>query len=144
MHSGQYLIKLEEEDEDPDDPEEGCTFLIGLIQKHCQKQKKMGEDMHTIGFVICEKIYREIDVDQFGTMNSYEMRRSLKTAVFKLNFQFHQVIVARFADEDLVIDDSVHCLIWLKPLFKTFRKLDTEKSGTIELNLVNWLCFTVI
>ncbi|XP_067150580.1 calpain-2 catalytic subunit-like [Apteryx mantelli] len=50
----QYLIKLEEEDEDPDDPEKGCTFLIGLIQKHRRKQRKMGEDMHTIGFAIYE------------------------------------------------------------------------------------------
>ena len=50
----QYLIKLEQEDEDPDDPEKGCTFLVGLIQKHRRKQRKMGEDMHTIGFAIYE------------------------------------------------------------------------------------------
>lgn len=50
----QYLIKLEEEDEDPGDPERGCTFLVGLIQKHRRKQRKMGEDMHTIGFAIYE------------------------------------------------------------------------------------------
>ncbi|XP_015478833.1 calpain-2 catalytic subunit [Parus major] len=315
----QYLIKLEEEDEDPDDPEGGCTFLVGLIQKHRRKQRKMGEDMHTIGFAIYEvppefsgqtnihlsknffltnkareksntfinlrevlnrfklpageyiivpstfepnkngdfclrvfseknanstviddeiegnfdeteiseddiepsfkklfgqlagndaeisafelrsilnkilakrqdiksdgfsietckimvdlldndgsgklglkefhtlwtkiqkyqKIYREIDVDRSGTMNSYEMRRALETAGFKLNCQLHQVIVARFADENLIIDfdNFVRCLIRLETLFKMFRKLDTEKSGTIELNLVNWLCFTVI
>ncbi|OXB75282.1 UNVERIFIED_CONTAM: hypothetical protein H355_000834 [Colinus virginianus] len=335
----QYLIKLEEEDEDPDDPEGGCTFLIGLIQKHRRKQRKMGEDMHTIGFAIYEaskfsgrtnihlsknffltnkareksntfinlrevlnrfklpageyivvpstfepnlngdfclrvfseknanstviddeidanfeeteiseddieanfkklfgqlagsdaeisafelrnilnkvlakrqdiksdgfsietckimvdlldpstekenpfpafqryyldsnkndgsgklglkefhtlwrkiqkyqKIYREIDVDQSGTMNSYEMRRALEAAGFKLNSQLHQIIVARFADENLIIDfdNFVRCLIRLETLFKMFRKLDTEKTGTIELNLINWLCFTVI
>lgn len=315
----QYLIKLEEEDEDPDDPEGGCTFLIGLIQKHRRKQRKMGEDMHTIGFAIYEvppefsgqtnihlsknffltnkareksntfinlrevlnrfklpageyivvpstfepnlngdfclrvfseknanskviddeieanfeeteiseddiepsfkklfgqlagndaeisafelrnilnkilakrqdiksdgfsietckimvdlldndgsgklglkefhtlwtkiqkyqKIYREIDVDRSGTMNSYEMRRALEAAGFKLNCQLHQIIVARFADEDLIIDfdNFVRCLIRLETLFKMFRKLDTEKTGTIELNLINWLLFTVI
>uniref|UniRef100_A0A8C3L4Q8 Calpain-2 catalytic subunit n=1 Tax=Chrysolophus pictus TaxID=9089 RepID=A0A8C3L4Q8_CHRPC len=311
----QYLIKLEEEDEDPDDPEGGCTFLIGLIQKHRRKQRKMGEDMHTIGFAIYEfsgqtnihlsknffltnkareksntfinlrevpnrlklpageyivvpstfepnlngdfclrvfseknansaiiddeieanfeeteiseddiepnfkklfgqlagndaeisafelrsilnkilakrqdiksdgfsietckimvdlldndgsgklglkefhtlwtkiqkyqKIYREIDVDRSGTMNSYEMRRALEAAGFKLNSQLHQIIVARFADEDLIIDfdNFVRCLIRLETLFKMFRKLDTEKTGTIELNLINWLFFTVI
>ncbi|OPJ72229.1 calpain-2 catalytic subunit isoform C [Patagioenas fasciata monilis] len=311
----QYLLKLEEEDEDPDDPERGCTFIIGLIQKHRRKQRKMGEDMHTIGFAIYEvppetnihlsknffltnkarersntfinlrevlnrfklpageyiivpstfepnkngdfclrvfseknanstviddeieadfeetdiseddiepnfkklfaqlagsdaeisafelrnilnkvmakrqdiksdgfsietckimvdlldndgsgklglkefhtlwtkiqkyqKVYREIDVDRSGTMNSYEMRRALEAAGFKLNCKLHQVIVARFADEDLIIDfdNFVRCLIRLETLFKMFRKLDTEKTGTIELNLVNWLCFTVI
>uniref|UniRef100_A0A8C8AYL8 Calpain-2 catalytic subunit n=1 Tax=Otus sunia TaxID=257818 RepID=A0A8C8AYL8_9STRI len=264
----QYLIKLEEEDEDPDDPEGGCTFLIGLIQKHRRKQRKMGEDMHTIGFAIYEfsgqtnihlsknffltnkareksntfinlrevlnrfklpageyiivpstfepnkngdfclrvfseknadstyvltvknlffsfpqdaeisafelrnilnkimakrqdiksdgfsietckimvdlldndgsgklglkefhtlwtkiqkyqKIYREIDVDRSGTMNSYEMRRALETAGFKLNCRLHQIIVARFADEDLIIDfdNFVRCLIRLETLF---------------------------
>ena len=50
----QYLIKLEEEDEDQEDGESGCTFLVGLIQKHRRRQRKMGEDMHTIGFGIYE------------------------------------------------------------------------------------------
>lgn len=50
----QYVIKLEEEDEDQDDGESGCTFLVGLIQKHRRRQRKMGEDMHTIGFGIYE------------------------------------------------------------------------------------------
>lgn len=65
---------------------------------------------------------------------------------FKLNCQLHQIIVARFADEDLIIDfdNFVRCLIRLETLFKMFRKLDTEKTGTIELNLINWLFFTVI
>uniref|UniRef100_A0A8B9F4U7 Calpain-2 catalytic subunit n=2 Tax=Amazona TaxID=12929 RepID=A0A8B9F4U7_9PSIT len=302
----QYLIKLEEEDEDPDDPERGCTFLIGLIQKHRRRQRKMGEDMHTIGFAIYEfsgqtnihlsknffltnkareksntfinlrevlnrfklpageyivvpstfepnkngdfclrvfseknanstvlddeieanfeevsdvysllielmsylggccgtacadnpvfcsfftgqdiksdgfsietckimvdlldndgsgklglkefhtlwtkiqryqKIYREIDVDRSGTMSSYEMRRALEAAGFKLNCQLHQIIVARFADEDLIIDfdNFVRCLIRLETLFKMFRKLDTKKTGTIELNLVNVSSFS--
>uniref|UniRef100_A0A8B9TTB2 Calpain-2 catalytic subunit n=1 Tax=Anas platyrhynchos TaxID=8839 RepID=A0A8B9TTB2_ANAPL len=263
----QYLIKLEEEDEDPDDPERGCTFLIGLIQKHRRKAEEDGRgytnihlsknffltnkareksntfinlrevlnrfklpageyiivpstfepnkngdfclrvfseknaDSKYVAFyfglftrngMICwlfwitcvpvkpsterenpfpsfqrdyldsnkndgsgklglkefhtlwtkiqkyQKIYREIDVDKSGTMNSYEMRRALEAAGFKLNCQLHQIIVARFADEDLIIDfdNFVRCLIRLETLFKMFRKLDTEKTGTIELNLV--------
>ncbi|XP_026538052.1 calpain-2 catalytic subunit [Notechis scutatus] len=315
----QYLIKLDEEDEDPDDPERGCTFLVGLIQKHRRKQRKMGEDMHTIGFAIYEvpeqssaqkkvhlnknyfltnrarersntfinlrevlnrfklppgeyiivpstfepnksgdfclrvfsekkadsqvvddeieasieekelteeeiepnfkklfkqlagedaeisafelcnilkkilakrqdiksdgfsietckimvdlldtdgsgklglkefhilwtkiqkyqKIYRDMDVDRSGTMNSYEMRKALEEAGFKLDCQLHQVIVARFADEQLIIDfdNFVRCMIRLETLFKIFKKLDTEKTGTIQMDLVTWLCFTII
>uniref|UniRef100_A0A2K5PXM8 Calpain-2 catalytic subunit n=1 Tax=Cebus imitator TaxID=2715852 RepID=A0A2K5PXM8_CEBIM len=271
----QYLIKLEEEDEDQEDGESGCTFLVGLIQKHRRRQRKMGEDMHTIGFGIYEvqrlsgqtnihlskkffltnrarersdtfinlrevlnrfklppgeyilvpstfepnkdgdfcvrvfsekkfdieeddiddgfrrlfaqlagedaeisafelqtilrrvlakrqdiksdgfsietckimvdmldsdgsgklglkefyilwtkiqkyqKIYREIDVDRSGTMNSYEMRKALEEAGFKLPCQLHQVIVARFADEQLIIDfdNFVRCLVRLETLF---------------------------
>ncbi|KAM9316867.1 calpain-2 catalytic subunit [Gastrophryne carolinensis] len=50
----QFLIKLNEEDDDPDDGEEGCTFIVGLIQKNRRKARKHGEDMHTIGFAIYE------------------------------------------------------------------------------------------
>ncbi|XP_040207327.1 calpain-2 catalytic subunit-like [Rana temporaria] len=50
----QYMIKLNEDDDDPDDGEEGCTFIVGLIQKNRRKARKVGEDMHTIGFAIYE------------------------------------------------------------------------------------------
>ncbi|XP_037679065.1 calpain-2 catalytic subunit [Choloepus didactylus] len=315
----QYLIKLEEEDEDQEDGESGCTFLVGLIQKHRRRQRKMGEDMHTIGFGIYEvpeefagqtnihlsknfflthrarersdtfinlrevlnrfklpageyilvpstfepnkdgdfcirifsekkadyevvddeieanleeidiseddiddgfrrlfaqlagedaeisafelqtilrrvlakrqdiksdgfsietckimvdmldsdgsgklglkefyilwtkiqkyqKIYREIDVDRSGTMNSYEMRKALEEAGFKLPCQLHQVIVARFADDELIIDfdNFVRCLVRLETLFKIFKQLDPENTGTIELDLISWLCFSVL
>uniref|UniRef100_A0A8C9GKJ6 Calpain-2 catalytic subunit n=1 Tax=Piliocolobus tephrosceles TaxID=591936 RepID=A0A8C9GKJ6_9PRIM len=308
----QYLIKLEEEDEDEEDGESGCTFLVGLIQKHRRRQRKMGEDMHTIGFGIYEvpeelsgqtnihlsknffltnrarersdtfinlrevlnrfklppgeyilvpstfepnkdgdfcirvfsekkadyqavddeieanleefdiseddiddgfrrlfaqlagedaeisafelqtilrrvlakrqdiksdgfsietckimvdmldsdgsgklglkefyilwtkiqkyqKIYREIDVDRSGTMNSYEMRKALEAAGFKMPCQLHQVIVARFADDQLIIDfdNFVRCLVRLETLFKIFKQLDPENTGTIELDLIS-------
>uniref|UniRef100_A0A8C9BAE8 Calpain-2 catalytic subunit n=1 Tax=Phocoena sinus TaxID=42100 RepID=A0A8C9BAE8_PHOSS len=315
----QYLIKLEEEDEDQEDGENGCTFLVGLIQKHRRRQRKMGEDMHTIGFGIYEipeeltgqtnvhlsksfflthrarersdtyinlrevlnrfklppgeyilvpstfepnkdgdfcirvfsekkadyqvvddeieatleeidvseddiddgfrrlfaqlagedaeisafelqtilrrvlakrqdiksdgfsietckimvdmldsdgsgklglkefyilwtkiqkyqKIYREIDVDRSGTMNSYEMRKALEEAGFKMPCQLHQVIVARFADDQLIIDfdNFVRCLIRLETLFRIFKQLDPEDTGMIQLDLMSWLCFSVL
>ncbi|XP_061082121.1 calpain-2 catalytic subunit-like [Conger conger] len=50
----QFKITLEEEDDDPDDNEVGCSFLVGLIQKNRRRLRKAGEDMHTIGFAIYE------------------------------------------------------------------------------------------
>ncbi|XP_041920909.1 calpain-2 catalytic subunit-like [Alosa sapidissima] len=50
----QFVIKLDEEDDDPDDNEVGCTFIVGLIQKNRRRMRKMGQDMHTIGFAIYE------------------------------------------------------------------------------------------
>ncbi|KAK7137188.1 hypothetical protein R3I93_017307 [Phoxinus phoxinus] len=48
----QYVIKLE--DDNPDDNEPDCSFVVGLIQKDRRRLRKMGEDMHTIGFAIYE------------------------------------------------------------------------------------------
>uniref|UniRef100_A0A8P4K3G5 Calpain 2, (m/II) large subunit b n=1 Tax=Dicentrarchus labrax TaxID=13489 RepID=A0A8P4K3G5_DICLA len=50
----QFVIKLDEEDDDPDDGEVGCSFVVGLIQKNRRKLRKKGEDMHTVGFAIYE------------------------------------------------------------------------------------------
>ncbi|XP_036610897.1 calpain-2 catalytic subunit [Trichosurus vulpecula] len=93
-----------------------------------------------------QKIYKEMDVDRSGTMNAYEMRKALEEAGFKLPYQLHQVIVARFADDELIIDfdNFVRCLVRLETLFKVFKQLDPENTGTIELNLTSWLCFSVL
>uniref|UniRef100_A0AAZ3SUR5 Calpain 2, (m/II) large subunit b n=1 Tax=Oncorhynchus tshawytscha TaxID=74940 RepID=A0AAZ3SUR5_ONCTS len=50
----QFKINLEEEDDDPGDNEVGCSFVVGLIQKNRRRMRKVGEDMHTIGFAIYE------------------------------------------------------------------------------------------
>ncbi|XP_041960988.1 calpain-2 catalytic subunit-like isoform X1 [Alosa sapidissima] len=49
----QFVIRLEEED---DDGEKGCSFLVGLMQKNRKNRLRMGhgQDMHTIGFTIYE------------------------------------------------------------------------------------------
>uniref|UniRef100_A0A3B4WJB1 Calpain-2 catalytic subunit n=1 Tax=Seriola lalandi dorsalis TaxID=1841481 RepID=A0A3B4WJB1_SERLL len=50
----QFVIKLDEVDDDPDDGEEGCTFIVGLMQKNRRRMRKMGEDLQTVGFAIYE------------------------------------------------------------------------------------------
>ncbi|XP_043914656.1 calpain-2 catalytic subunit isoform X2 [Protopterus annectens] len=50
----QFRLVLDEADDDPDDNEVGCTFVINLLQKNRRKEKKMGEDMQTIGYAIYE------------------------------------------------------------------------------------------
>uniref|UniRef100_A0A8C4NLI2 Uncharacterized protein n=1 Tax=Eptatretus burgeri TaxID=7764 RepID=A0A8C4NLI2_EPTBU len=50
----QYRLRLEEEDDDPEDGEDGCTFVLGLMQKNRRKEKRHGIEMQTIGFAIYE------------------------------------------------------------------------------------------
>uniref|UniRef100_A0A4W6DPI7 Calpain 2, (m/II) large subunit b n=1 Tax=Lates calcarifer TaxID=8187 RepID=A0A4W6DPI7_LATCA len=73
----QFVIKLEEEDDDPDDGEVGCSFVVGLIQKNRRKLRKQGEDMHTIGFAIYEFYgQREVHLDKNFFLTHAQTARS--------------------------------------------------------------------
>ncbi|KAG7493016.1 hypothetical protein MATL_G00020040 [Megalops atlanticus] len=50
----QYKITLLEEDDDPEDDEVACSFLVALMQKDRRRFRRHGQDMHTIGFAIYE------------------------------------------------------------------------------------------
>ncbi|KAF5897912.1 calpain-2 catalytic subunit-like, partial [Clarias magur] len=50
----QFVIKLNEEDDDPSDNEMACSVVVGLIQKNRRRLRKEGQDMHTIGYAIYE------------------------------------------------------------------------------------------
>ncbi|XP_073718214.1 calpain-2 catalytic subunit-like [Misgurnus anguillicaudatus] len=48
----QFVIKLEDVDDDPHDGKDGCTLLVGLMQKDRRKNKRFGRDLKSIGFYI--------------------------------------------------------------------------------------------
>uniref|UniRef100_A0A8C4DR03 Calpain 11 n=1 Tax=Dicentrarchus labrax TaxID=13489 RepID=A0A8C4DR03_DICLA len=54
----QYKITLLEEDDDPEDDEVACSFLVALMQKDRRRYRRLGQDMHTIGFAVYEVRYR--------------------------------------------------------------------------------------
>uniref|UniRef100_A0A672GPZ1 Calpain-2 catalytic subunit-like n=1 Tax=Salarias fasciatus TaxID=181472 RepID=A0A672GPZ1_SALFA len=75
----QFVIKLEEEDDDPDDGENGCSFVVGLIQKNRRRLRKQGEDMHTVGFAIYEVgnwYFREVHLDKNFFLTHAQTARS--------------------------------------------------------------------
>nr|XP_046258341.1 calpain-2 catalytic subunit-like [Scatophagus argus] len=50
----QFVVRLEDMDDDPLDGEDGCTFLVGLMQKDGRQQKRLNRNLETIGFAIYE------------------------------------------------------------------------------------------
>ncbi|KAL2086112.1 hypothetical protein ACEWY4_017171 [Coilia grayii] len=54
----QFRLRLEEVDDDPHDGEDGCSFLVGLMQKDTRREKMYGRDLNTIGFAIYQVCYK--------------------------------------------------------------------------------------
>ncbi|KAM4693044.1 calpain-1 catalytic subunit-like [Discoglossus pictus] len=90
-------------------------------------------------------VFRQYDLDNSGTMNSYELRLALETAGFKLNNQMIQVLVTRYSDSDLGInfDNFVCSLVKLEAMFRFFKAMDQEGSDTVTTNMEEWLTLTM-
>ncbi|XP_068581007.1 calpain-2 catalytic subunit-like isoform X2 [Cebidichthys violaceus] len=50
----QFVVRLEDVDDDPLDGKDGCTLLVGLMQKDGRRQKRLDRNLETIGFAIYE------------------------------------------------------------------------------------------
>ncbi|KAI4891014.1 hypothetical protein NFI96_026721 [Prochilodus magdalenae] len=91
-------------------------------------------------------IYKNNDLDHSGNISTTEFRLTLKEAGFSLNDSLFQLLVARYADTNLTIDfdDFVACLVRLELMFRLFKKIDAHNTGSIELDLTQWLCLMMI
>uniref|UniRef100_A0A671LDE1 Calpain-2 catalytic subunit-like n=1 Tax=Sinocyclocheilus anshuiensis TaxID=1608454 RepID=A0A671LDE1_9TELE len=95
-------------------------------------------------FIASLGIFREFDIDKSGTMSSYEMRLAVESAGFKLNNRLNQILVAKYAENEVIdFDNFVCCLIKLEAMFRSFQKLDKDGTGTAEMNLSEWLFMTM-
>uniref|UniRef100_A0A8C9ZUM9 Calpain-3 n=1 Tax=Sander lucioperca TaxID=283035 RepID=A0A8C9ZUM9_SANLU len=61
----QYRLRLMEEDDDPEDNDVGCTFVVALMQKNRRKERKLGANLYTIGFAIYEVSVRTVSIQHF-------------------------------------------------------------------------------
>uniref|UniRef100_A0A8C2G9N4 Calpain-2 catalytic subunit n=1 Tax=Cyprinus carpio TaxID=7962 RepID=A0A8C2G9N4_CYPCA len=111
-----------------------CRNMVNLLDK--DGSGKLGLAEFKILWTKLEIYLVKNDKDRSGTMSSMEMREALGKAGFSLNNTLHQIMVSRYSDSNLTIDfdNFVACIVRLESMFKTFKMLDKDKNGTIELN----------
>ncbi|XP_076020371.1 calpain-2 catalytic subunit-like isoform X1 [Genypterus blacodes] len=124
-----------------------CRNMVNLLDK--DGSGKLGLVEFKILWSKIEKfleLYQKRDVDQSGCISSSEMRLAVEDAGFSLNNALHQIVVARYSEPGLTIDydNFVCCLIRLEILFKTFKMLDKNNSGQIELNFLEWMMVSMV
>ncbi|XP_073692574.1 calpain-1 catalytic subunit [Garra rufa] len=125
---------------------ESCRSMINLMDT--DGSGKLGlTEFHVLWEKIKRylQIFRDHDVDKSGTMSSYEMRKALDAAGFKLNNHLFQLIILRYTEQDLSVDfdNFVTCLVRLETMFKTFKTLDTDADGYISLTFFQWISLTM-
>ncbi|XP_023684021.1 calpain-2 catalytic subunit-like [Paramormyrops kingsleyae] len=126
---------------------DSCRVMVNLMDDSGDGKLGLGE-FATLWKKIQKYlgIFKKMDTDSSGTMSTTEMRLALKEAGFTLNHPIFQIIITRYSDPDLTVnfDNFVNCLIRLEMMFRIFKKADVHKTGSIELDLFQWLTFTMI
>lgn len=90
-------------------------------------------------------IYLSHDADGSGVICSRELPHAFKAAGFPLNDQLLKMIGRRYSDEhgDMDFDNFIGCLVRLDAMCRAFKTLDKSNSGSIELDIKEWLQLTM-
>ncbi|XP_062067320.1 calpain-8 [Lepus europaeus] len=124
-----------------------CREMISLLDSN--GTGTLGPDELKMLWLKIQKyleIYLDVGCNHLGTIDAHEMRTALKKAGFTLNNQVQRTIAMRYACSKLGVDFDgfVACVIRLESLFKLFRLLDKDQSGTVQLSLAEWLCCVLV
>lgn len=128
----QFVIKLEEVDDDPDDGEEGCTVIVGLMQKNRRRMRKMGQDMETIGYAIYE-VRRHIQEDAVREVGFF-----LNGLVVKCNHAFTPTLKVPY------LQKSACLTLCLQPSTKTLINGELIHRPETNIIIILYYCKTSI
>uniref|UniRef100_A0A2K5HLM4 Calpain 9 n=1 Tax=Colobus angolensis palliatus TaxID=336983 RepID=A0A2K5HLM4_COLAP len=90
-------------------------------------------------------LFLRFDADKSGTISTYELRTALKATGFQLSSHLLQLMVLRYADEELQMDfdDFLNCLVRLENASRVFQALSTKNKEFIHLTINEFIYLTM-
>nr|ADN07477.1 calpain, small subunit 2 [Microtus ochrogaster] len=90
-------------------------------------------------------VFKQYDSDHSGVLRSSQLHGAVQAAGFQLNEQLYLMVVRRYADEDgsMNFNNFISCLVRLDAMFRSFKSLDRDADGQIQVSLREWLQLTM-
>ncbi|XP_051963546.1 calpain small subunit 1b [Xyrauchen texanus] len=125
---------------------ESCRSMVAVMDS--DSTGKLGFDEFKYLWNNIKKwqgIYKSFDADRSGLIGADELPGAFKAAGFPLHDQLFQLIVRRYSNEsgNMDFDNFIGCLVRLDAMCRAFNTLDTDKNGTIKVDIQEWLQLTM-
>ncbi|XP_030599916.1 calpain small subunit 1b [Archocentrus centrarchus] len=125
---------------------ESCRSMVAVMD--CDSTGKLGFDEFKYLWNNIKRwqgVYIKHDADRSGAISSNELPNAFKDAGFPLNDELFKLIIRRYSDEngDMDFDNFIGCLVRLDCMCRAFKTLDKDNSGTIDLDIKEWLQLTM-
>nr|XP_020840584.1 calpain small subunit 2 [Phascolarctos cinereus] len=90
-------------------------------------------------------VYKQYNTDHSTSLGRMQLKEAIQAAGFQLNEQLYQLIIRRYTEEDGSMDfnNFISCLIRLDAMFRSFKSLDGDRDGQIQVNIQEWLELTM-
>uniref|UniRef100_A0A7N6AIZ1 Calpain catalytic domain-containing protein n=1 Tax=Anabas testudineus TaxID=64144 RepID=A0A7N6AIZ1_ANATE len=119
---------------------ESCRTMVNLLDSGAMSSYEMRLAVEAAGII--DLINLPIVT---GGTHTHSHRRQLQGflnsfvclfAGFKLNNKLNQILVARYAENEMIdFDNFICCLVKLEAMFRSFQQLNKDGAGVAELNL---------
>ncbi|XP_076833308.1 calpain small subunit 1-like [Brachyhypopomus gauderio] len=125
---------------------ENCKSMVAVMDSDSSGRLGFEEFKHLWNNIKrWQVIYKQYDADRSGTIGADELPGAFRAAGFPLNDQLFQMITRRYSDEsgNMNFDSYIGCLVRLDAMCLAFKTLDKDKTGTVKVNIKEWLQLTM-
>nr|XP_057935633.1 calpain small subunit 1b isoform X2 [Doryrhamphus excisus] len=125
---------------------ESCRSMVAVMDSDSTGKLGFHEFKYLWGNIKkWKKTYISHDADGSGVIGARELSHAFKDAGFPLNDQLYKMIIRRYSDEhgDMDFDNFIGCLVRLDAMCRAFKTLDKSNSGSISLDVKEWLQLTM-